>query len=59
MRNNNNKKEVAIFRIAVLAAILMLAFGIAMNGIIIGIVAAVVSGVFLLYFLVHDRRHFR
>ncbi|KAB3519140.1 hypothetical protein GC425_08990 [Corynebacterium sp. zg254] len=59
MRNNNNKKEVAIFRIAVLAVILMLAFEIAMNGIIIGIVAAVVSGVFLLYFLVHDRRHFR
>ncbi|STC65483.1 Uncharacterised protein [Corynebacterium diphtheriae] len=59
MAYNRNKKALAIFRIAVLAAILMFAVGVAMNGLVIGIVTAVISGGFLIYFLIQDRRHFQ
>lgn len=56
--DNNNRKALAIFRIAVLTAILMVAAGVAMNGIILGKIIAVISGVFLLYFLNKYRRYF-
>lgn len=56
--DNSNRKALAIFRIAVLTAILMVAAGVAMNGIILGKIIAVTSGVFLLYFLNKDRRYF-
>ena len=49
----------AILRIAILAAILMVALALAMNRIFVGFVVAAIAGVFLVYFLVRDRRYLR
>jgi len=52
-------KSRAILRIAILAAILMVALALAMNRIFVGFVVAAIAGVFLVYFLVRDRRYLR
>ncbi|WP_448855843.1 hypothetical protein [Corynebacterium camporealensis] len=54
-----NKKAIAIFRVAVLTAILMYTLAVAMNGSVAAAVVALVSGVFLSYFMVQDRKLLR
>lgn len=55
-----HKKAIAIFRIAVLTAILIYSLAVAMNGsIAAAAVIAVVSGAFLIYFMVQDRKLLR
>ncbi|WP_459588438.1 hypothetical protein [Corynebacterium camporealensis] len=54
-----HKKAIAIFRIAVLTAILIYSLAVAMNGSIAAAVIAVVSGAFLIYFMVQDRKLLR
>lgn len=55
-----HKKAIAIFRIAVLTAILIYSLAVAMNGsIAAAAVIAVVSGAFLIYFMVQGRKLLR
>ncbi|MEX3514839.1 MULTISPECIES: hypothetical protein [unclassified Corynebacterium] len=48
------EKATAVIRVAVLAALTMLAVGFALNGSIAGTVVAVVAGAGPIYFLVRD-----
>lgn len=48
------EKATAVIRVAVLAALAMLAVGFALNGSIAGAVVAVVAGATLIYFLARD-----
>lgn len=59
MKNESKSKAIAILRIAIVAAILMVALALAMNKILVGFVVAAIAGVFLVYFLVRDRRYLR
>lgn len=59
MKNESKSKAIAILRIAIVAAILMVALALAMNKILVGFVVAAIAGVFLVYFLVKDRRYLR
>ena len=59
MKNESKSKAIAILRIAIVAAILMVALALAMNRIFVGFVVAAIAGVFLAYFLAKDRRYLR
>ena len=59
MENESKSKAIAILRIAIVAAILMVALALAMNKILVGFVVSAIAGVFLVYFLVKDRRYLR
>lgn len=59
MKNESKSKAIAILRIAIVTAILMVALALAMNKILVGFVVAAIAGVFLVYFLVRDRRYLR
>jgi len=59
VKNESKSKAIAILRIAIVTAILMVALALAMNKILVGFVVAAIAGVFLVYFLVRDRRYLR
>jgi len=59
VKNESKSKAIAILRIAIVAAILMVALALAMNRIFVGFVVAAIAGVFLVYFLAKDRRYLR
>lgn|GEM_PF-2701693 len=59
MKNESKSKAIAILRIAIVTAILMVALALAMNKILVGFVVAAIAGVFLVYFLAKDRHYLR
>lgn len=59
MKQLGGNKAVAIFRISILASVLMVSFALAMNHVSFSVISTIIFSVLLVFFLIRDRHHFR